>query len=191
MAESKVHTFIRGEIIDLLPLNPDHVALYSKWENNPKVRKYVRTEFPVTVEESKKYLESGETKTRSRIMFEIWYRKDQKPIGYCQIDDISWVDHRANLGLVIGERDYWGKGIGTETIKLLIEYGFNELNFHKIAAESFAPNIGSQRCFEKNGFKYEGKLKEDTYVDGEFIDLLKYCLLKDDWLERKKNENNK
>jgi len=188
MTESKIPIFISGKIIDLLPMNPNHLPLFCQWENNPKVRKYDRNEFPITVEESKKFLESGESRVKTRIMFEIWHKKDQKPIGYCEIDDISWVDHRAHIGITIGEMEYWGRGIGTETIKLLNEYCFNELNFHKIAAEALAPNKGSQRCFEKNGFKYEGKLKEDTYVDGKFIDLLKYCLLTDDWLKNKERE---
>ncbi|MFX1573814.1 MAG: GNAT family N-acetyltransferase [Promethearchaeota archaeon] len=183
MTESQVHTFIRGEMIDLIPLNPTHTPLYSLWDNNPKVRKYDRNVFPLTIEESKNIFESDDSKIKTRIMFEIWYKKDQKPIGYCEIDDIFWIDRRAHLGLTIGDPEYWGRGIGTETIKLLTEYCFVELNFHKIAAEALAPNRGSQRCFEKNGFEYEGKLKEDTYIDGEFIDLLKFCILKDDWIK--------
>ena len=54
------------------------------------------------------------------------------------------------------------------------------MNFHKITADVFEPNRGSQHCLEKNGFKLEGILKEDAYVDGEFIDLLKYCIIKDE-----------
>jgi len=125
MSENEIYTFINGEIVDLLPLNLNHVPLYSKWENDPKVRKYDRNVFPVTIEESKKFLESDESRVKTRIFFEIWHKKDQKPIGYCEIDDISWIDHRAHLGLTIGEMDYWGRGIGTEVINLLTEYCFN------------------------------------------------------------------
>ena len=117
MKDSETHTFIRGEIIDLLPLNPNHVSLYSKWENNPEVRRYSRTEIPITVEESKKYLETSEGKTRQRIMFEIWHKNDRKPIGFCEIGDISWTDRRGYIGFLIGIPQYWGQNIGTEMVK--------------------------------------------------------------------------
>ena len=186
MENSEVHTFIEGELIDLLPLNSDHVELYSKWENNPKVRKYARTEIPITVDESKKYLEQGKSKIRTRIMFEIWHKKDEKPIGFCEFDDIFWSYRIAHIGYLIGEVEYWGKGIGTELVKLLLEYGFKELNLHKITVDVVVPNLSSIRCIEKNGFRLEGTLKKEMYIDGKYYDVLKYGLLKEEWIRLNK-----
>ena len=181
MTTPKLFPFIMGEIIDLFPLNPDHVSLYSKWENDPQVRKYARTAIPITIEESKKYIERSDSHSKKVVMFEIWHKKDEKPIGYSEIGDFSWPNRNAYIGFLIGEIEYWGQNIGTELTKLLIEYGFNELNFHKITAEALSANKSSQRCLEKNGFKYEGTLKEDMFVDGEYIDILLYGILKKQW----------
>jgi RimJ/RimL family protein N-acetyltransferase len=186
MSSSEQTPFLKGDIIDLYPLNSDHVYLYSKWENNPKVRKYARTWLPVSVEDSKKYLETGESKTKERIMFEIWYKKNTKPVGYCEIGDIDWFDRRAYIGFLIGEIDYWGKNICSEVVKLLLEYCFNELNLYKITAEALVPNNSSKRCLEKNGFKIEGQVKQEMYVDGEFLDMLRLCIFKDEWLMNQK-----
>ncbi len=183
MENSEVHTFIEGELIDLLPLNSKHVDLYSKWENDPKVRKYARTEIPITVEESKKYLELDKGRTRTRIMFEIWHKKDKKPIGFCEFDEIYWSYRIAHIGYLIGEIEYWGKGIGTELVKLLLEYGFKELNLHKIVVDVVVPNVSSIRCLEKNGFKLEGTLQKEMYIDGKYYDNLKYGLLREEWIK--------
>jgi RimJ/RimL family protein N-acetyltransferase len=184
MSEDIANVFIKGKKIDLLPLNPDHVNLYCKWENNPTVRRYARTEIPLTLEDSKKFLNSDENKVKSRVVFEILYKKDKIPIGYCELTEISWTNRNAYIGLLIGEIDYWGHGIGTESIKLILNYGFNELNLSKIKIEALEPNLSSIYCIEKNGFKLEGSLREEVYVDGLYYDLLVYGILKEEWIEK-------
>ena len=181
MTIPRLFPFITGEIIDLFPLNPEHVSLYSKWENNPQVRKYARTAIPITIEESKKYIERSDNKARRIVMFEIWHKEDKKPIGYCEIGDFKWQNRNAYIGFLIGEIEFWGQKIGTELTKLLVDYGFNELNLHKITAEALSANISSQRCLEKNGFKQEGTLREEMYVDGDYMDILLYGILKEEW----------
>jgi len=66
---------------------------------------------------------------------------------------------------------------------LLIDYGFKELNFHKIYAGIFEPNIGSWTVAEKDGFILEGVKKKAIFVDGEYIDTRRYRMLKKDWLK--------
>jgi RimJ/RimL family protein N-acetyltransferase len=182
MSEKMAGVFIKGKQIDLLPLNPDHVNLYCKWENEPAVRKYDRTEIPFTVEDSKKYLEPSENKVKSKVMFEIFHKEDKKPIGFCELSEITWTNRNAYIGLLIGEIEYWGHGIGTEVIELMINYGFNELNLSKIKIEALEPNKGSIKCIERNGFKPEGRLRKEIYVDGLYYDLFIYGMLKEEWI---------
>ena len=116
-------------------------------------------------------------------MFEIWHKKDKKPIGFCEFDDIFWSYRIAHIGYLIGEVEYWGKGIGTELVKLLLEYGFKELNLHKVVVDVVVPNVSSIRCLEKNGFKLEGTLQKEMYIDGKYYDMLKYGLLREEWIK--------
>jgi RimJ/RimL family protein N-acetyltransferase len=180
--------FIKGERVDLLPLNPDHVELYCKWENKPNVRKYLRRETPLIIEDSKKYIDTGENKIKSRIMFEILHKKGNEPIGFCELTEISWINRNAYIGLLIGETDYWGYGIGSEVISLMLNYGFNELNLSKIRIDVFEPNKSSIKCIERNGFKLEGCLRKEAYIDGMYYDLLVYGILKEEWIQ--KNSKN-
>ena len=83
----------------------------------------------------------------------------------------------AELGYYISE-EYWGKGIMTQAVKEVCEYVFNNSDIIRIFAEPFAFNIASQRVLEKNGFCFEGVLKDNAYKNGRVIDMKMYAKLK-------------
>ncbi|MFX1376831.1 MAG: GNAT family N-acetyltransferase [Promethearchaeota archaeon] len=183
MVESKTKSipFIEGTRINLCPSNTDHINLYTKWMNSPKTRKYARYVIPQNVEEVKKMFEPKEERVASEIFFEIWHRADEKPIGYVGLIRIRWFNRRAFIFYLIGETEYWGKGLATEAVKLIMEYGFNELNLNKIKATVFTPNIASIRVLEKINFKHELTLKKEVFIDGKYVDALKFSILKNEW----------
>jgi len=185
MDDNKILTFIEGENVDILPINLEHINLYQKWKNDPKVRVFSRNIFPRTADELKKRMEPSENKVKSVYLFEIQYKPENKPIGTCEVCDINWYNRTAELGLSIGESNLWGKNIGTEVIKLLSEYAFNELNMRKLYVYIFSPNMGSWRCAEKCGYTREGVLKENVYIDGKYEDEFMYTLFKKDWIKNR------
>jgi ribosomal-protein-alanine N-acetyltransferase len=186
MNNFEVPTFIQGENIDLLPLNLEHIKLYSKWKNDPKVRKYARNEFPLIIEDIKEFSKPHKEEIRKEVEFEIWHKKDKKPIGIGGLSRIDWYNRNANIFLEIGESNYWGKNIGTEASRMIIDYGFKELNLHKIYAGIYSPNKGSLKVAEKQGFKLEATLKEQMYVDGKYVDSIRYGIFKEEWMNRNK-----
>jgi len=183
--EEEIYTFIEGENIDLAPTNSEHVEIYAKWTNSEKIRKYARNEVPRTIEEMKKRHEPHNEGPKEHIGMEIWHKKDKKLIGIGGLNHINWYSRTANIFMQIGELDYWSQGIGTEAAKLIVDYGFMELNLHKIYAGVLSKNVGSWTCAEKVGFIQEATLKEEAYVDGEYLDVKKFYLLKNEWLNRK------
>lgn len=175
-------SFIEGEKINLSPPNLDHVNLYTKWMNNPQVRKYMRYNIPQTIDEVKKLFEQKKEEVKRDIFFEIWHKKDNKPIGFVGFIRIDWFTRNAHIFYLIGDTDYWGQNIATEAGKLVVNYGFSELNLHKITARTFIPNKAALRVAEKIGFKHEITLKKEAYIDGEYVDLLNSVIFKDEWL---------
>ncbi len=173
--------FIEGEKINLTAANLEHANLYAKWKNNPENRKNSLNPVPQTAEDIKKSLEPKKQEVRDNVFFEIWHKDDSKPIGFVGFIRIGWFNRSALVFLMIGESEYSGQGIGSETIKLLIKYGFNELNLHKISAEILAPDKASIRVFEKNNFILEIKLEKEIFYEGKFIDKLKYVIFNRDW----------
>ncbi|GAG94719.1 unnamed protein product [marine sediment metagenome] len=140
MSNKNDNAFIEGDKIDLVPLNSDHVKLYVKWQNHPEVRKYARNEFPSTIEMFKKLFGPHGRNIRNIVQFEIWNKEDQKAIGLAEINNIHYAYRRASIAVIVGDLQYWGKGIATEVGKLLLKYGFGELNMYKIRTTIYSPN---------------------------------------------------
>ncbi|WP_457918961.1 GNAT family N-acetyltransferase [Candidatus Lokiarchaeum ossiferum] len=170
MTQKEEYAFIKGDRINLVPLNFDHLALYDKWGNDEDFRRYCRFFFPRSTEEVKNWF-TASVKSTNYYSFEVWHKEDKKPIGTCNLHCISWINRTAELGTFIGEQDYWGKGLGTEMIILLTKYAFQELNLRKLKAGIFSPNLGSQKAFKKAGYHVEATLKKEVYVDGEYVDI--------------------
>ncbi|UCC20849.1 MAG: GNAT family N-acetyltransferase [Promethearchaeota archaeon] len=184
MSETKepiVLSFIEGDIVSLCPANADHINLYASWMNNPVTRKYARFNMPQTIDELKKMFEPRKEEVKEDIFFEIWHKKDNKPVGYANLFRIQWFTRNANIFILI-DPEYWGKNIGTEAGKLVLDYAYKELNLHKITARMFEPNKASLRIAKKIGFKHEITLKKEVYIDGEHLDVLEYVIFKDDWM---------
>jgi RimJ/RimL family protein N-acetyltransferase len=178
--------FIEGDIIDLCARNSKHAYLYTKWKNDPVVRRYSRNVIPRTLDEQKKRSERSPERFPEHISFEIWHKEDKRPLGIIGLGHIDWVSGWANAFIFIGEKEYWNKNIATEATKLLMDYSFKELNLNKIHGGVAVKNIGSWSVAEKLGFKLEGVEKEEFYVDGEYLDHKTYCLFKEDWLNLNK-----
>lgn len=179
----EVFPFIEGERIDLVAQNSKWIPLYCKWNNNPQVRHYARHTMPSTPEQIKKWFEPSPGRgLKEFIFFTIYHKEDKCPIGSIGFFSIDWLNCYAFISAIIGEPDYWGKGIVGEAAKLLINYGFKELNFHKIYAGVYYPNKRSLRAAEKLGFKQEAHFKEHLYVDGEYVDMHQFAIYRKDWI---------
>ncbi|TXT64754.1 MAG: Spermidine N(1)-acetyltransferase [Promethearchaeota archaeon] len=186
----KITPFLDGDHICLVPIKKEHLDLYVKWMNNPRVRRLARSTTPTTKEDIEKRFEVQKKKIKDSFYFEIFHKQDKKLIGDCGFNNISWIDRRGNIGLGIGEPKYWNKGIASEAVNLLLKYGFDELNLFKIYADIFSPNIGSWRCAEKVGMKREAELKKHEYIEGKYVDRYIYSIFKDDWKDYNKNRKN-
>ncbi len=181
--ETKSFPFIKGEKINLCATNLDHVDLYCGWMNLPETRKYARHRFPQTIEEVKKMFEFKKEEVKGNIFFEVWHKEEKKPIGVTGFIHIQWFTRNALIWDMIGDPQYLEQGFATEATKLVINYGFMELNFHKITAEVFRPNKAFIRAAEEVGFKHEITLKKERYIGGEFVDLLNYVIFKKEWMK--------
>lgn len=182
MNDTNRNVFIEGKTVNLAPISKENLELHAKWLNDPNIRRYTREVIPETVEKLKKQLEESSKEFPKRnIVFEIYHKKDQKSIGIVSFHQIRWVDRIGMMGILVGEPEYWNKGIGTEACELIFEYGFDELNFYKILAQVLAPNTNSIRLLEKLGMKKEVTQTKHYYVDGEYVDQHLYSIFQADW----------
>lgn len=187
--EILIMNFIKGDRINLIPLLQKDINLIVRWMNDPDVRTYARNPLPRTLEEVKKWFEpKKDDEAKTDIDFLIYHKDDKKPIGTVGINNINWLDRNANLFTVIGESEYWGKGIAVEAGKMMISYAFEELNLHKIHTSIYSPNERSLRVAEKIGLVQEAVLREEIYIDGVHVNNHKFAVFKKDWLNLKMDE---
>jgi RimJ/RimL family protein N-acetyltransferase len=105
-------------------------------------------------------------------------------IGFIGLFGIEWNHGNAWVGIGLGERDYWGKGYGTDAMCAILDYAFNELNLYRVTLDVFEYNPRAIRSYEKAGFQLEGRVRKMIHRDGRRWDVLVMGVLRDEWEER-------
>lgn len=175
-----VSSFLVGTNVELRPCQLANVDLYFQWINDARARIFARNVFPASLEALKKQLEEDK-EDRKAVWLEIWHKGDKRPIGTGGLFSIDWVNRHAAIGMSIGEVDYWNKGIGTEVIKLLLKYGFGELNLYRIEAWIYAPNEASKKAASNAGMIHECSLRDTIYIDGKFHNTDVFVIFESSW----------
>jgi RimJ/RimL family protein N-acetyltransferase len=129
-------------------------------------------------EEMEKDLEKGDV-----FIFHIRTLADDRVIGIADLDPV-WSHGDAWLGIGIGERDYWGKGYGTDAVRVLLRYAFAELNLFRVTLNVFEHNRRAIRSYEKAGFVVEGRVREVMRRDGRRSDVVYMGILQEEWRGR-------
>ena len=117
----------------------------------------------------------------SVIHFAIYTRNNSQHIGNVSLNHIHWQARTAEIGILIGNKDFWNKGVASQVITLIVEYAFDRLNLNRLEIGSFNP--AAIRVFEKTGFIHEGVSREKIYIDGKYFDDVRMALLASDYYE--------
>ncbi|HPZ06637.1 MAG TPA: GNAT family protein [Candidatus Eremiobacteraeota bacterium] len=107
---------------------------------------------------------------------------DKNTIGTIDLYNIRWRDRTTNIGIMIGEKDYWGKGYGADAIMSLMKFVFNELDLRRIELKVVEYNLRAIRCYEKCGFKKEGCLRKKVLWNGKYYDQYIMAILKEEFI---------
>lgn len=102
-------------------------------------------------------------------------------IGNIYLTGIDYVNRKASSHILIGNHDYWNGGYGTEAMRLLLDYAFNQRNLNRIEARVLEDNIGSRKMHEKLGYIQEGVLRQSVFKDGVYKNQICYALLKSEY----------
>lgn len=112
------------------------------------------------------------THDRNRAIFAIRSRPDGKLLGTVQLTDFHDIYRQAQMQIRIGETSDQGRGIGTEALRLLLDFAWRDCNLHRVWAQVFARNQRAAACYRKAGFVEEGRLKDGVFIDGRWDDLI-------------------
>jgi RimJ/RimL family protein N-acetyltransferase len=172
-----------GERIRFRFAEHDDIYTFVRWFNDAEFRSNLQWIFPMSVASEEKWFANMiERPLREQTLcIETKVDEEWKLIGNCSLMAFDDLARSAEIGIAIGEKDFWNKGFGTETMKLLIWHGFTNLNLHRIMLRVYETNPRAIRCYEKAGMKQEGRLREAHYRAGEYIDVLLYSILRSEW----------
>lgn len=164
---------IQGERIYLRELEVEDVSKeYCNWLNDPETNKYLETK-RATIRGLKEYVRQKK-ENKNCLFLGIFLKGSNKHIGNIKFETIDWSKKTTGVGIMIGDKGYINKGIGTETMKIVTEYVFRELGLEKINLGVVSNNKGAIRCYKKIGFEIEEvKLNSvkcgDKLCDGIFM----------------------
>ncbi|OHD55734.1 MAG: hypothetical protein A2Y33_13925 [Spirochaetes bacterium GWF1_51_8] len=161
-----------GKKCYLSPRDPDDSSHSAKWLND--VETSMNMSILVAPNELKIRERMEGSLSRMDCEFAIVDLATDEYIGICRLHDIDWVSRSAVFGIVIGEKDYWGKGYGTEATCLILDYGFNILNLETVRLQVKAFNKRGIRAYEKTGFKLSAVQREETYFGQKALNV--YCM---------------
>ncbi|MFH2055189.1 MAG: GNAT family N-acetyltransferase [bacterium] len=144
-----------------------------RWRCDPRVNRHLSPRL-TELEEAERWLEQVKSNP-SNWLFAIC--EGEKLIGYAGVESVHQYHRRCELAMVIGEPEYWGRGIAGEVIRAMLKYAFEELELHRVWAAVVRGNERSERLVKSAGFTYEGTMREAMMISGEFTDLLHYSIL--------------
>jgi len=162
---------MRGERVALGPIRRDLLPLYQRWINDWEVtRTLALLVRPMTWEAEEAWY--GGAATGAGSTFQIYELATMRPIGTTGLHDIDHQHGTATFGILIGEKDCWGKGYGTEVARLMLDYGFNALGLHNVMLQVYAHNERGYRAYLRAGYKEIGRRRQALRRAGQWHDII-------------------
>lgn len=175
----------RGELVRLASDDPATVAeVWSRWGRNSEYMLLLDTDPPVLWSKKKiqEWIEKNVDKEeQSNFFFTLRTLEDDRVIGFISLFELLWNHGDPWVAIGLGEPEYWGKGYGSDAMRLIQRYAFTELNLHRITLCVFEYNPRAIRSYEKVGFVEEGRVRGEFLRQGRRWDVIFMGVLRQDW----------
>lgn len=163
----------------LLPLESSDAEVVLEWVNNEEiVRNFQFFTGAISIEEEVRYIEDMEDSSTDLLLGII---EAGELIGTCGLHEIDFKNDTARLGVIIGKKEHWNKGYAREAICVLLDFAFSAAGLHKIYLNVFVTNQKSIRLYAEIGFQTEATLKGEYKIRGEYVDMFRMSVLKNEW----------
>jgi len=143
------------------------------YASDKDVSRFIGWNLMNTLNETSEYVQEmiNREEAGTHLYASIVLKSTQSIIGTAMIFNFNHEAKHAEVGYVF-HKDFWGKGYGVETVKLMNNFAFDSLNLHKLHARVVSANIGSARVLERNGYVLEGRLKDYHFIENVYYDSL-------------------
>lgn len=176
---------IISETVRLRAIERQDLPLFVAWLNDPEVRQHLLVNIPLSQAQEDGWFERMLTRPLEEQPLGIEVRTPEgwRLVGNCSFFDLDWRNRCCEIGIFIGDKEYWSRGYGTQVMLLMLKYGFNTLNLNRVYLRVYESNPRGIKCYEKAGFRHEGRLRQAIFQDGRYIDLLILSVIRSEWSE--------
>lgn len=167
-----------GKLVRLRALEPEDAERAYRWINDREVTQFLMARYPYSLAAEKDWAAAAAKPADfSEVRFAI-ETLDGVHIGICGLHRGRPEDRLADLGIMIGEKEYWSQGYGTDAMLTVLRFAFYQMNLNKVTLGVFEINPRARAVYEKCGFIEEGRGREEYYQDGRYIDVIRMGVLR-------------
>lgn len=179
--DTKANRFLEGDVVYCRALTPDDAPAMSNWLNDEDVTRLLYQGLRPMSAAAVYDVWSREALDSNTISLAVCRKDDDQFVGTTGVYDLQWVVRSASFRVFIGDKASWDRGIGTECARLMLRYGFDKLNLHRIWLGVNAANERAVRAYEKAGFVREGLLRQEQFRNGVYYDVVRMAVLRDEY----------
>lgn len=179
---------IDGRRVVLRRHKPDDLAAIVRWYADPEVGRLTRYQvLPMSSADIERFFRSR-LLSPDALAYAIVERGSERLVGFTTFSALDADNGSVLFHITIGERDAWGRGLGTEATELMLEHAFERLGLHRVGLSVFEFNQRAIRAYEKAGFREEGRSREAILRDGRYFDEVQMGILREEWVELRSRE---
>lgn len=176
---------LNGSLVRLRAHAPSDLDACTRWINDVEVTRTLAVRYPMPVRAEEQWLERISTgadafHARADVHFAI-ETLEGRYIGNCGIHRVEWESRSADVGIMIGEKDCWNSGYGTDAMRTMLRFAFREMNLHRIQLDVYDHNARAIASYGKCGFVEEGRRRQAAYREGRYLDVIVMGVLRDDF----------
>ncbi len=175
---------LRGERVYLRATERTDLPAFVRWFNDSLMTSFIMMRAPMSQALEEQWFEQMlQRQGKEGYHFVICLIGDGRPIGNLGLFEIDQINGHAGIGILIGEKELWGRGYGTDAMNALVDFGFGMLRLERLWLDVYDFNVRARRSYEKAGFVVEGTKRHEVYKRGRYHDAILMSMLRDEWLE--------
>ena len=179
---------LEGKLVRLRALELSDLERVYSWINDREVTRYVSARYPLSRADEERWLQGSSPNSFGggvQLAIEVKNGEvkdggtnESAHIGNIDLVEVRPEDRKAGLGVMIGDKDYWSNGYGTDAVITILRFAFHEMNLNRVWLHAFDFNERAQACYRKCGFQEEGRLRDHYYTEGRYCDSVVMAVLR-------------
>ena len=175
---------MEGKLVRLRAYEKSDLDAVMKWVNDEEITDLLgggMLTYPVSSIAEAKFIEDAAGSSDKHKTFVIETLADRRYVGAISFNVIDWLNRSAGLGIVIADKSLWGKGYGTDAMRVMMRLAFDKMNLHRLWLHVHAYNPRAIASYEKCGFKREGVLRQEHFTRGAYHDTIVMGILESEY----------